>query len=138
MTTLNTRAIRRVGAVMILPLAALAASCTAPPRACPTLTEGHWSGSWASSVVSGIGGSAQADLTVSHRQVTGTVELSNSAFVGQMPISGSIRCNKVKVSTPTGITITGKVAPSGSSLSGSYVSSSPSDSGTFDISADAS
>ncbi len=132
----STRALRRIAIASILPFAALAASCAPDPVACPTLSNGDWSGTWSSELVPGIGGDVDATLTSSGASVGGSFAITGSVFVGPAPITGTIACDQIQVTATSGVTLTGTVAPTGDSISGAYTSSSPTDSGSFAITAD--
>jgi len=133
MPTLSSRTIRRLAVVAILPLAAIAASCTPEPPTCPTLENGHWSGTWTSEVYTDLGGGVEAEMIATATTVGGTVILSGTVLDQPVVLTGSISCNQIDVVTASGISVSGTISPDGDSIEGTYTSTSPVDNGTISI-----
>lgn len=123
-------------AVAVLPASALMASCAPTPPPCPGLKDGGWTGTWDSTVFPTAGGYITAVTSTSGSAVSGTVQLQGSVLTDPMPIDGTVACDRVEVTTPYGITLTGRISADGESVSGTYESTSPADTGSFTITAD--
>lgn len=131
-STTSTRTIRRVLLALVLPLAALAVSCTPSPASCPTVHDGAWSGAWYSGGVV-LGGAVNADITVEGSTISGTIALVNSPLSG--PVSGTMHCDSFSAGNGHGLTLTGTVSETGDQITGTYTSLAPADTGTFTIQA---